>query len=121
MANEFNMETHLYDCFITKPFTGASANYKRDYNRHKVCVGAKTETKEDQRKEYVKNPPNTFYVPKRTRSLFVRLRCHLGLLRALPVLSASDVRGLFFGGGERPSSLSAWLLLLSSVQKVFYV
>jgi len=52
MANEFNMETHLYDCFITKPFTGGSANYKRDYHRHKVCVGAKTELKTDQRKEY---------------------------------------------------------------------
>ena len=64
------METHLYDCFITKPFTGASANYKRDYNRHKVCVGAKTETKEDQRKEYVKNPPTHFLCTK-THAQFV--------------------------------------------------
>jgi hypothetical protein len=52
LANEFDMETTLYDCFKTKPFTGPSADYHRSYSRLNMCVGPVTETRADPRPEH---------------------------------------------------------------------
>lgn len=39
LANAYGLSTTLYDCFETKPLTGAAAAYEVPYVRHNVCLG----------------------------------------------------------------------------------